>query len=220
MSSASFAALYAEHSARVRRALVLAGASRDASDDIAQEAFARTYARWRRVRTGTNPAGYVYRVAFREMRRRGHLPEDPDGDVAALGAASADPGPEAQALAGVAAAAAMVAIGSMPPRQRASALLVFAAGLTAEEAGHALGIAGSTVRVHVHRARAVLLALPALAPPTAEVVGAQSAPSSVGGSCGEALVRPSNASNDTSPLPGTGVVAARFDEAAGAWRRM
>jgi len=36
-----------------------------------------------------------------------------------------------------------------------------AAGLTAEEAGQALGIA---VRVQVHRARAELLTLPALAP--------------------------------------------------------
>ena len=56
----------------------------------------------------------------------------------------------------------------MPPRRRACALLVLAAGLTAEEAGPALGIAASTVRVQVHRARADLLALPALA--AAEVV--------------------------------------------------
>lgn len=166
MTGPSFASLYAEHALRVRRALVLSGASSDVAEDVAQEAFARTYARWRRVRSGTNPAGYVFRVAFRELRRRGHLPDDPDGDAAAETQPSHGDGPEAQALAHVAAAAALAAIEAMPPRRRACALLVLAAGLTSEEAGDALGIAPSTVRVHVHRARAQLAALPALAPDT------------------------------------------------------
>jgi RNA polymerase sigma factor (sigma-70 family) len=158
----SFATLYAEQSARVRRALILAGADPDTAADVTQEAFARTYARWRRVRTGTNPAGYVFRVAFRELRRRGHLP---DGDAVAADTASPGSGPEDQALAHVAADAALLAIGAMPPRRRACALLVLAAGLTAEEAGQALGITASTVRVQVHRARAQLVALPALSTP-------------------------------------------------------
>lgn len=163
MVAPSFAALYAEHSARVRRALVLAGADADTAADVAQEAFARTYARWRRVSAGANPAGYVFRVAFRELRRRGRLPDEPDGDDAAGQTADEGSGPEEQALATVAADAALLAIGAMPPRRRACALLVLAAGLTAEEAGDALGIAPATVRVQVHRARAGLLALPAMA---------------------------------------------------------
>ena len=163
MDAPSFAALYAEHAARVRRALVLAGADQETAADVAQEAFARTYARWRRVRTGTNPAGYVYRVAFRELRRRGHLPERPDGDEAANQVVLDQHGPEERALAAVAADAALVSIRTMPPRRRACALLVLTAGLTAEEAGQALGIAASTVRVQVHRARGELLTLPALA---------------------------------------------------------
>lgn len=162
MTTASFAALYAEQSARVRRALILSGADADTAADVAQEAFARTYARWRRVREGTNPAGYVYRVAFRELRDRGRLPDEPDGDKAAEATAADDHGPEQQALAQVTAEAALAAIAVMPPGRRACALLVLAAGLTAEEAGQALGITPSTVRVQVHRARAGLLALPAL----------------------------------------------------------
>lgn len=167
MRSDSFAALYAEQSARVRRALVLAGADPEVAADVSQEAFARTFARWRRVRTGTNPAGYVFRVAFRELRRRGHLPDEPDGDAAAEATACDGPGPEAQALACVAADAALLAIGAMPTRRRACALLVLAAGLTAEEAASSLGITASTVRVQVHRARAELLVLPALTVPEA-----------------------------------------------------
>ena len=58
-----FAELFHTQYPRVVRALVLAGAA-DA-EDIAQEAFARTLRHWRRVRTGANPAGYVFRVAFR-----------------------------------------------------------------------------------------------------------------------------------------------------------
>lgn len=164
MASASFAALYAEHAARVRRALVLTGVDREMAADVTQEAFARTYAHWRRVQTGTNPAGYVYRVAFRELRRRGHLPDRPDGDTAADDVLVDEHGPEERALASVAAGAALLAIAAMPPRRRACALLVFAAGLTAEEAGQALGITASTVRVQVHRARTDLISLPALAP--------------------------------------------------------
>lgn len=164
MAAASFAALYAEHAPRVRRALVVAGAGPEAAADITQEAFARTYARWRRVRAGTNPAGYVFRIAFRELRQRGHLPEGPDGDAAAELTSSEASGPETQALAKVAAGAALRAIEAMPPRRRACALLVLAAGLTAEDAGRALGIAAVTVRVQVHRARTELVALPALAP--------------------------------------------------------
>lgn len=171
MPGPSFAALYAEQAPRVRRALVLSGAAADVAEDVAQEAFARTYARWRRVRKGTNPAGYVFRVAFRELRRRGHLPDDPDGDAAAGREASPDGGPEQHALAHVAATAALAAIEAMPPRRRACALLVLAAGLTSEEAGDALGIAPSTVRVQVHRARAQLAALPALAPDLPELTG-------------------------------------------------
>jgi hypothetical protein len=37
---------------------------------LAQEALARTLVRWRRVRRGTNPAGYVYCVSFRLLARR------------------------------------------------------------------------------------------------------------------------------------------------------
>ena len=172
MAEASFAALYARHAGRVRRALVLAGADRDLAADITQEAFARTYTRWRRVRTGTNPAGYVFRVAFRELRRRGRLPDEPDGDAAAEAAAVDGSGPEEQALASVAADAAMLAMAAMPPGRRACALLVLAAGLDVKEAAEALGVAPSTVRVQVHRARAELRSLSALAPADADAAGA------------------------------------------------
>ena len=111
---------------------------------------------------GHQPGLLCVPAAFRELRRRGHLPDRPDGDAAADSTASDGHGPEERALASVAAAA-HAAIRAMPPRRRACALLVLAAGLTAEETGQALGITPSTVRVQVHQARARLLDLPELA---------------------------------------------------------
>ena len=107
--------------------LRISGADGTAAEDLAQEAFARTLGHWRRVREGTNPAGYVYRVAFRLLKRRVGLPEDPLGDH---DAPSTGPGPEDTALARIGAA---VALGAMPPRRRACAALVWSLGFTSEE---------------------------------------------------------------------------------------
>jgi len=120
---------------------------RAAAEDVAQEAFARTLGHWRRVRQGTNPAGYVYRVAFRLLRKRGGLPTSPldDVDVPATG-----PSVEDAAVANVAAASTLAA---MPPRRRACAALCFYLGFTSEEAADILGIDAATVRTHLDRAR-------------------------------------------------------------------
>ena len=127
--------------------LRLSGAQAAAAEDLAQEAFARTLGHWRRVRQGSNPAGYVYRVAFRLLKRRVGLPEDPIGDI---DRASTAPGPEDTAVANVTAA---VALHAMAPRQRACAALVWSLGFTSDEAGAILGIDGATVRTHLERAR-------------------------------------------------------------------
>src|SRR5438105_3769771 len=64
-----FVEVYRAHYGRLVRALELAGAGRATAEDLAQEAFARTYRHWRRVREGLNPSGYPYRVAFRLAAR-------------------------------------------------------------------------------------------------------------------------------------------------------
>src|SRR4051794_23618160 len=61
--------LYRHHYGRLIRALELAGAAPPTAEALAQEAFARTYRHWRRVREGLNPIGYPYRVAFRLLSR-------------------------------------------------------------------------------------------------------------------------------------------------------
>ncbi|MFN2503966.1 MAG: RNA polymerase sigma factor [Acidimicrobiales bacterium] len=141
----SYVQLYRAHYPRLVQVLVLTGARRDDAEDVAQEAFARTLSRWRRVRTGSNPPGYVYRVAFRLLRRaQPHLVGDghaPSPAVAAADDAVVLHTSLEQAFAG------------LPPRQRTCALLCLLLGYTSEDAGSVLGIRASTVRKQVELAR-------------------------------------------------------------------
>jgi RNA polymerase sigma-70 factor (ECF subfamily) len=151
--SADFVALYEQNYARLVRALEYSGHSRAAAEDVAQEAFARTLGHWRRVRRGTNPAGYVFTVAFRLARRR-RDPVDPDGSASAANAAST---PDIAVLTSLRTSVASV-IELMPPARRNCAVLCLVVELSPKEAGRILGIAESTVRKQLERARADLKA--------------------------------------------------------------
>ena len=59
----------AEYDRLYRTLLVLTG-DRAEADDLAQEAMARVYERWKLVRELGSPAGYVYTTAFNLHRRR------------------------------------------------------------------------------------------------------------------------------------------------------
>ncbi len=144
---ADFVEVYELHYDRVVRALELGGLDHASAEDAAQEAFARTLARWPRVRTGTNPPGYVYRAAFRIGRRwlRQEAPlldevrdhGDFDDEIATRMAIEA-------------------VIAAMPRRRRSCAVLHLAVGLSTKEVAKALGITEGTVRKQVERARADL----------------------------------------------------------------
>ena len=146
--SDDFVDLFTSQYPKLVGSLRVAGAiDTSAAEDLAQEAFARTLGHWRRVREGTNPAGYVYRVAFRLLRRRGRFATSPLDDV---DIPSPGPATEDSAVANVSAAHALAA---MPPRRRACAALCWYLGFTSEEAADILGIDGATVRTHLERAR-------------------------------------------------------------------
>ncbi|HTX01950.1 MAG TPA: sigma-70 family RNA polymerase sigma factor [Acidimicrobiales bacterium] len=153
-----FSDCYRQHYPRLVRALEISGTGRATAEDVAQEAFARTLVHWRRVRHGSNPPGYVYRVAFRLARRRNGLPlEDAlppeEHGLGRYGGtqSGADIAEEATLRTGAAAA-----IAAMPPARRSCAVLCLAAGMTTREAARALGIKESTVRKQIERARADL----------------------------------------------------------------
>lgn len=144
-----FAEVYRSHFHRVVRALELGGLSRQAAEDTAQEAFARTYSHWQRVRQGSNPPGYVYRVAFRLAKRslKRDIPllhEPADG---------ADMAGDVTVRAVVEAV-----IGAMPPRRRACVVGCLIVGLDTRDVARSLGIAEGTVRKQLERGRSDLRA--------------------------------------------------------------
>jgi RNA polymerase sigma factor (sigma-70 family) len=136
----------AEYPTLARALLLLTGDPAEA-EDLAQEAFARVFERWDRVREMQSAVGYVYRTALNLNRKRlrhlrvraaqalrGQEPRDPvawaeerDRVRRALAALSAD--------------------------QREALVLVEWLGLGAEEAGRVLGIEAVSVRGRLHRAR-------------------------------------------------------------------
>jgi RNA polymerase sigma factor (sigma-70 family) len=145
-ATTEFVAMYEVHYPRLVRSLEISGATRADAEDVAQEAFARTLNHWRRVRTGTNPPGYAYRIAFRLVRKRAPLTTVLDDDLPA-------PDVAGEAVANVTVAAALDA---MPPRRRLCAVLCLLGGLSPAEAGEALGIEASTVRKQLEHVRAEL----------------------------------------------------------------
>jgi RNA polymerase sigma factor (sigma-70 family) len=143
-----FAELFRVHYPRLVRALQLSGGAGLDAEDIAQEAFARTLRHWRRVRAGTNPAGYVFRTAFHLLGKRGLLPATPLDE-----SAGSIPDTSAAAILRVDLDRALA---TMPPRRRACVVLVWCLDLTPVDAAEALSIAPGTVRKQLDLARAHL----------------------------------------------------------------
>lgn len=119
---------------------------RDAAEDVAAEALARTYARWRTVRVLEHRQAWVLRVAANlaidVIRRRPAPPQllivDDFEDSAEWRVALGE------------------ALSSLPMRQREALVLHYFGGLSEVEASKAMGIEPSSVRTHVQRGLAAL----------------------------------------------------------------
>lgn len=131
----------AEYDAIVRAAFLVTGDAEVAAE-VAQEAFAELYVRWRRVRRYDRPGAWLRRVAIRRAvkvrerdRARNRLThvavEPPPGDGLDLSAALA----------------------ALSPAQRAAVVLHYYEDLSVAETADVLGCAPSTASVHLHRAR-------------------------------------------------------------------
>jgi RNA polymerase sigma-70 factor (ECF subfamily) len=155
LSTTDFAECYVLHYNRLVRALRLGGADAASAEDVAQEAFARAFGRWKRVSKGTNPAGYVYVTGFRLLQRSlrresrwdvGEMPDQPM--IRSMYGQAADTATTATLNVALEAV-----LARMPPRRRACAVMCLVVGLPVNEAGEALGIADGTVRKHLEEAR-------------------------------------------------------------------
>ena len=114
---------------------------RAAAEDVAAEALARTYARWRKVSALPYRDGWVLRVttnlAIDRLRRRSPevLPK-PAGDF--------EDGVELRL-------ALKAALLTLAPRQRQAIALRYLGGLSDREVAQALGISLGSVKTHIHR---------------------------------------------------------------------
>jgi RNA polymerase sigma factor (sigma-70 family) len=129
----------------VRMAMRVLG-DQDGAEDVAAEALARAYARWRTVSSLPYRDAWFLRVAgnlaidaVRRRRPRGTPPLAQEfEDAAALRLALAS------------------ALAKLPARQRETILLRYLAGFSEEETSAALGISPNSVKTHVRRGLASL----------------------------------------------------------------
>ncbi len=144
-----FAEFFAARRDAVFRAVLVAVGERSGAEDAVAEAFARAYQRWPSVRAHPNPTAWVIRVALNVnrswwRRRRREVLTAIDHEPQAGAWAEARPDGRDDAVAD--------AMATLPRRQREVGALGVLADLWADETARLLGIAPSTVHVHLHRA--------------------------------------------------------------------
>ncbi len=137
-----------EYAAVVRTAYLITG-DREEALDVAQEAFARAYERWRTVRAMERPGGWVHRVAANlslSWRRRRAARSRPQ--PAELPPHPAELKPQDPEI--------IQAVLSLPPAQRAAVVLRYFADQSVEDVASALGKKPGTVRALTSQALARL----------------------------------------------------------------
>jgi|RhiMetdeSRZDD1v2_1073273.scaffolds.fasta_scaffold33055_4 RNA polymerase sigma factor (sigma-70 family) len=149
MRDRQFADFYAARKDAVFRAALVAIGQRAAAEDAVAEAFTRAYERWRTVREHPSPTAWVIRTALNAHRsswrrwRREQLDIVPDRAAA-------------EQVTTVLPADLLRLLLELPARQRQVVALRVLADMSAEETATVLGIAPSTVGVHLHRAMSCL----------------------------------------------------------------
>ena len=142
-----FETFFAEQRRGLHSALWLVTRDRHEAEEIAQDAFLKLWEHWERVAGLEDPTGYLFRTAmnlFRNRRRRALL-----AVRRAVRLAPVDDG-----IAAVEERDAVVRVlGRLTTSQRAALVMTDLLGFTSEEAGAALGVRASTVRVLAARGR-------------------------------------------------------------------
>ena len=146
----AFESFFREEHDALFRALWLVTRNRHEAEEIAQEAFLRVWERWSRVSRVPDPTGYLYRTAMNVFRSRLRR-----AAVAVRKAVRAMP-PDDQLAMVEGRDAAVRALASLTPRQRAAVVLTDVLGFTSEESAAALGVKAVTVRVLAARGRGAL----------------------------------------------------------------
>jgi RNA polymerase sigma factor (sigma-70 family) len=150
-SGSDFDGFFSEHRSGLFGALWLVTRDRHEAEELTQDAFVNVWEHWNKVRELADPTGYLYRTGmnlFRNRRRRVALA------VRRAVRLAPQPGDEMRAIDDR--DAIVRALGRLTSSQRAALVLVDLVGLTSQEAGQALGVRPSTVRVLAARGRTTL----------------------------------------------------------------
>ncbi len=122
----------------------------DGAEEIVQEAFVRTLARWGDVRDHDDPLPYVRSAVVNLCRSRFRR------KVVPLRPAGTEPSAEATAASNARREAVLAALAALPVRQREVVALRYFGGLSTAETARELSIAEGTVKAHLHRGLAAL----------------------------------------------------------------
>jgi len=133
---------------------------RGRAEEVTQDAFLRLCERWRGVARIDQPTAWVRRVATRAAIRQAKLNRLRFSSAPADEPSRWDNVPDVDLARAVA---------SLPPQQRAAVALYYLEDLPVDEVAHVLDVSSSTVKQHLHRARARLAGL--LSEVTEEVSG-------------------------------------------------
>lgn len=149
-SAASFDEVFRDSYKEVVRVVTPIVGSVADGEAVVQDAFLKAFVRWGRIGRYDRPGAWVRRVALRDaVRHAGRRRRQP----------APERSPEVAVEHAVVTRLDIVRVlDVLPPRQRACVVLHYLAGDPVGEVAEALGCRASTVRVHLHRARASLAA--------------------------------------------------------------
>ena len=151
-----FEPFFREHFATVARAMMLVLRDAGLGEDVAQESFARAYARWDGIRSPEHAIRFIFKVALNLARSHHRRERRLQRLIGARGGELVAEAGESSPAVSDGGTGVFDALDRLSPRQRACLVLIDYAGLSDREAAEALGIRASTVRVHLARGRAAM----------------------------------------------------------------
>lgn len=140
-----FADFYGAEFPQVYRAAYAVTADRQAAFDLTQEAFARAFARWRRLSREEWAGGWVMTTALNLAKRR--RPETASGSPGER-AHAGGPGPDRVDL--------VRALRLLPFRQRQALVLHYVGDLHPRAVARVMDVSEGTVKAHLAQGRAAL----------------------------------------------------------------
>lgn len=158
--------LFRAHYAGLWRLATLLLGDAAAAEEAVQEAFARTFAGWWRLRRPEAAQGYLRAAVVNECRSRGRRRSREDRGNRLTWAGERAPSPWQGEQVGEILAV-LEAVRALPPRQREAVVLRFYEDLSEAAIARAMGCTVGTVKSQLAKARATLAQ--ALAEPPADV---------------------------------------------------